>query len=530
MSRRANYFRLPLLLSISVVELIILGCAIPGGTTSGAPPTPTGLSVGSPTATSLTVSWNSSDGADGYICYRDASPSGSFSTQVYNGPSTAYADIGLIPGTTYYYKCLAKNQNGTSALSGAVPGTTLGSGASAPATPTGLTVGSATSSSFVVSWTVSSGAISYQVYRDTSSTGTFTTVAYNGSSTSFTDANLTSSTTYYYKVQATNVTGSSALSGAVSGRTLAGGNAPTTPTGLTVGSATSSSLVVSWTTSSGAISYQVYRDTSSTGTFTTVAYNGSSTSFTDANLTSSATYYYKVQATNVTGSSALSGAQWGTTLAAIWGVSNGFESFKTSDPGNCGSYLYYTIPGSSLILTSSSPSVTTGLELLAGQISGYAGGPGSIAGYGVLFSYTDPNNFFIFLLSTNGYYEVLQKQNGNWNTLLPWTSSSDILQGDQLNQIDVAYIHYSDGNYYLVFYINTMYENLLQITNTTLNAGGLTGFVVGIGSSNQESFPGTPVTAGFEQTVPVNYPASSKALSPAEGKALPLPTELEARR
>jgi hypothetical protein len=237
-----------------------------------------------------------------------------------------------------------------------------------------------------------------------------------------------------------------------------------------------------------------------------------------------------VQATNVTGSSALSGAQWGTTLAAIWGVSNGFESFKTSDPGNCGSYLYYTIPGSSLILTSSSPSVTTGLELLAGQISGYAGGPGSIAGYGVLFSYTDPNNFFIFLLSTNGYYEVLQKQNGNWNTLLPWTSSSDILQGDQLNQIDVAYIHYSDGNYYLVFYINTMYENLLQITNTTLNAGGLTGFVVGIGSSNQESFPGTPVTAGFEQTVPVNYPASSKALSPAEGKALPLPTELEARR
>ena len=92
------------------------------------------------------------------------------------------------------------------------------------------------------------------------------------------------------------------------------GNAPTpaTPLNLSVG-AGNTSLSVSWSASVNAMSYQVFRDTSSTGTFSTQVYTGSLTSFTDNGLGSSSTYYYKVQATNNSGSSPKSAYAWGNT-------------------------------------------------------------------------------------------------------------------------------------------------------------------------------------------------------------------------
>jgi ELWxxDGT repeat protein len=71
-----------------------------------------------------------------------------------------------------------------------------------------------------VSWDAVTGASSYQVYRDTSSGGAFSDLVYDDSGTSFTDANLAASSTYYYKVRATGSGGTSALSDAVSGTTL----------------------------------------------------------------------------------------------------------------------------------------------------------------------------------------------------------------------------------------------------------------------------------------------------------------------
>ncbi|NIM50065.1 MAG: hypothetical protein GTN62_06980 [Gemmatimonadales bacterium] len=99
----------------------------------------------------------------------------------------------------------------------------------APPTPTGLTVGKATTSSLFIDWNPSKGATSYQLYRSTSATGTYSRV-YSGSNSSYTNTGLSSGTTYYYKVRATNSAGSSSLSGYALGVTR-----PATPTGLTVG-------------------------------------------------------------------------------------------------------------------------------------------------------------------------------------------------------------------------------------------------------------------------------------------------------
>ena len=183
-----------------------------------------------------------------------------------------------------------------------------------PSVPSGLNVENSTSSSLYISWNESDRAETYQLYRDISSSGSFLLLVYDGYATSYTDSNLDSYTTYYYKVKAINSFGSSDLSPNSSGTTEQLGSAPLTPTGLTVSNPTVSSLTISWKTSQDATSYQVYRDTNSQGNFEYLANDDNSTQFTDNNLSSDTIYYYKIKATNLYGSSVLSNYASGTTL------------------------------------------------------------------------------------------------------------------------------------------------------------------------------------------------------------------------
>ena len=248
------------------------------------PATPTGLSVGSTTSSTLLVSWNASSGAITYQVYRNGG-----STAVYNGISTSFTDSGLASGTLYSYTVQATNSAGSSTLSTIVSGTPI------PTTPTGLTVGSATSSSLSISWTASSGATSYQLFRNGSQ-------VYSGSSPTYSDAGLTSGTTYSYTIMATNGGGSSALSSAVSGTTI-----PLTPTGLHVTATTWNNVSLAWNASTGATSYQIIYST-----YQVTMYSGSGTACT-FQTNSQQTYSFTVQATNSGGSSAQSTAVVVTT-------------------------------------------------------------------------------------------------------------------------------------------------------------------------------------------------------------------------
>ncbi|MFJ4878880.1 chitinase [Streptomyces sp. NPDC088745] len=88
-----------------------------------------------------------------------------------------------------------------------------------PATPTGLTVGSPTSTSLTLTWSGVAGATSYHVYRGGTKlppvTGTSTTVT-----------GLTPDTAYDFQVTAVNTAGESARSTTVSGRTAKGDTNP----------------------------------------------------------------------------------------------------------------------------------------------------------------------------------------------------------------------------------------------------------------------------------------------------------------
>ncbi|CAL9366058.1 Exochitinase 1 [Streptomyces sp. enrichment culture] len=99
-------------------DLSLLG---PGGDPVQIPAAPTGLTAGTPTATSVPLSWPAVAGATSYEVYRDGSPTGTVT-------GTSYTATGLSPSTAYSFQVSAVNSAGESAKSAAVTATTASGG------------------------------------------------------------------------------------------------------------------------------------------------------------------------------------------------------------------------------------------------------------------------------------------------------------------------------------------------------------------------------------------------------------------
>jgi fibronectin type 3 domain-containing protein len=172
-----------------------------------------------------------------------------------------------------------------------------------PPAPAGLaaTAGNAQVS---LTWTGSSGATSYNVYRGTSPSGESSTPIKTGvTSTAFPDPTVTNGTTYYYKVAAVNSSGTSATSNEASATPT---GPPPAPTNLTA-SGGSGQVTLKWTASPGAASYNIYRGTTSNGESATPIQTGvAAANYTATGLAKGTTYYYKVAAVNASGMSAQS--------------------------------------------------------------------------------------------------------------------------------------------------------------------------------------------------------------------------------
>jgi hypothetical protein len=159
---------------------------------------------------------------------------------------------------------------------------------------------SASPGQIALSWSASSGATSYRVYRGTSPGGeSITPIATNLTGTSFTDTNVTSGPTYYYEVTAVNGAGESAMSVEASA-SLAPPAIPPNP--LAQGGI--KQIALTWGASSGAASYNIYRGTAAGAEGATAIATGiTATTFTNTNLTTGSTFYYKVSAVNGLGES-----------------------------------------------------------------------------------------------------------------------------------------------------------------------------------------------------------------------------------
>lgn len=106
----------------------------PGGGTTQPPATPTGLTAGTPTASSVALTWGAVTGATGYAVYRDGTKVATTTT-----PSTTVT--GLAASTAYSFQVTATNGAGESARSTAVTVTTADGGGTGGGLPSHALVG-----------------------------------------------------------------------------------------------------------------------------------------------------------------------------------------------------------------------------------------------------------------------------------------------------------------------------------------------------------------------------------------------------
>lgn len=282
-----------------------------GETTTPTPTVPAvvqGVTVDQSTAGRLVLSWNAATGALSYKVLRSATQVGTY-TEIAAPTATNYSDTAVTAGSTYFYRVVAINNTGESAVSDYASGTVQTTSQS-PATPTGVAVSNATPGQLVITWNAVSGATGYSVRRSTSAGGTYAEIA-TPAGTEYINNGLTNGTTFYYKVVAVNITGSSAASAIVSATVTASPSVPAAPTGLTIycpnNGQTITEAQLSWTdNANNETSYSVERDStnSSMPNPLVIVENlpANTASYTDS-VFNATDYWYRVVAHNAQGRS-----------------------------------------------------------------------------------------------------------------------------------------------------------------------------------------------------------------------------------
>jgi len=243
-----------------------------------------------------------------------------------------------------------------------------GGGTTVPAAPTNLTA-TAGNAQIGLTWSASTGASSYSVYRGTTSGGEGSTPITSGlTGTSYTNTGLANGTKYYYKVAAVNSAGTSGQSSETSATPASTVTVPSAPTGLAA-TAGNAQVNLSWSATSGATSYNIYRSTTSGGEGSTAVASGiTSSSYINTGLTNGTKYYYKVAAVNSVGTSGQSSEVSATPTA---GGGSGPLTFTATAPTNQQWYtqeeLAVTVPGGTSVTACT---VTITDQLKSGDVYG----------------------------------------------------------------------------------------------------------------------------------------------------------------
>ena len=174
-----------------------------------------------PASTFTTLSWGASPGATSYGLQVSTSPSfSSFVVNLTGITTTSYTVTGLAENTTYYWRVNASNAGGTSAWTDMPSFTTLPGVPSIPALIAPASGATGIAIPATLSWYAVSGAASYGLQVSTSSVfSTFVVNLTSITATSYAVSGLNRSTTYWWRVNATNSGGTSAW--ATSGFTTA---------------------------------------------------------------------------------------------------------------------------------------------------------------------------------------------------------------------------------------------------------------------------------------------------------------------
>ncbi|GIH07649.1 hypothetical protein Rhe02_57160 [Rhizocola hellebori] len=168
-----------------------------------------------------------------------------------------------------------------------------------PGTPGTPVASGVTASSVALTWTASSGTVTaYQIERCQGSACTnFVQIGTSATATFLNNSGLTASTTYRYRVRASNSAGASPYSGIVNVTTTS--STGCVPTNLTVTGSGPSSITLSWSpppASCNTAGYDVFRAAGASGGSFALVGQPVNPPFTDTGLASASTFRYQVRA------------------------------------------------------------------------------------------------------------------------------------------------------------------------------------------------------------------------------------------
>lgn len=245
--------------------------------------TPT-IKVAASNKTTLVISWNAVEGADGYVVYQATSKNGKY-TKIATTKNTSVTKKSLTIGKKYYYKVRAYrkySKTGYSSYSKIVAGTPS---VVAPV----VTASGYTYTQNILTWPKVSGATGYKIYRSTSLNGTYKAIK-TVKTNSYIDSKLTVGKNYYYKVRAYATVKKKNYFGSYS-KVVVSAPKPATPVVNVVNARNSITLNI--TKVAGATSYSVYKlvgeDYQLLKEITTLSY-------TDTEVVYGQSYSYKVVA------------------------------------------------------------------------------------------------------------------------------------------------------------------------------------------------------------------------------------------
>ncbi|MGE4272447.1 MAG: cell wall-binding repeat-containing protein [Desulfitobacterium sp.] len=257
----------------------------------------------------INLTWDTVSSAVYYNVYRATSPNGTY-TSVASVNTPYYSDTNLTAGLTFYYKIQAVNTSSTSPYSVVVHAQTLLDN-NTLAIPANVTATALSPSQIQVKWDSVTNATYYNVYRSTTLQGTYELVA--SVVTPFhIETSLAPGTMYFYKVQPGNTVGVGNYSNVVYAATQYSISNIGIPSNIKVTPLSASQIFLNWDTVTNATYYNIYRATTSNGTYSIVG-TVNTPYFSDNSLTTRQTYYYKVQAGNTTTTGSQSSTVFGTT-------------------------------------------------------------------------------------------------------------------------------------------------------------------------------------------------------------------------
>ena len=253
------------------------------------------LKISSISYNKIKLSWSKNSKANGYKVYRKNSEGKYVCIKtIKSGSTLTYTNEGLTVGKTYYYKVapvlITDEVTHRGDYSSVVQGKTRLS------VPKISDVKNVNYKTLQILWNKISGASGYEIYRATSSSGTYKLVKRitSGSTLSYKDTTVTPNKTRYYKVRAyRTVNGKrvySSFSAIDSGKSMF-----TKVKNVAVKATDYKTLKITWDKVSNASKYQVYYSTSKNSGFKKLA-TVKGTSYKWSKATCGKTYYFKVRA------------------------------------------------------------------------------------------------------------------------------------------------------------------------------------------------------------------------------------------